>query len=206
MTYEPQVGKEHYSGKAYRSLERWSSYWHQLELVRSASPQTVLEVGVGEGVVARELKATGVAVTTLDIATDLHPDIVGSVTAIPTQDRSYDLVLAAEILEHIAFKDVPQALRELARVARTHVVISIPHPGYVFSCLLNCRFCQKLTSFCRSHFFGRRTCSMANTTGSWGKKDTLFQGLPLRLKMLGLHLLRIKYADDPGHRFFVFSV
>lgn len=207
MTYEPQVGKEHYSGKAYRSLERWSSYWHQLELVRSASPQTVLEVGVGEGVVARELKATGVAVTTLDIATDLHPDIVGSVTAIPTQDRSYDLVLAAEILEHIAFKDVPQALRELARVARRHVVISIPHPGYVFSLSFKLPLLPKIDLLVQLPFFWKEHVFNGEHYWELGKKGYPVSRFTTAAKDAGLHLVAYKkFADDPGHRFFVFSV
>src|SRR5581483_5346823 len=130
--YQPQVSSAHYSGKAYSSLERWDSYYHQLALARSVSPQSVLEVGVGQGVVARELRAQGIEVKTLDIAADLHPDLVGSVTAIPLADKAVDLAIAAEVLEHIEFKDVPQALSELGRVARTHVLVSVPHPGWVF--------------------------------------------------------------------------
>ncbi|MCR4325937.1 MAG: UPF0146 family protein, partial [Patescibacteria group bacterium] len=73
MSYSAQVDKSHYAGGAYRSQERWNSYWHQLALVEKTGAKKLLEVGVGEGIVARELAARGVAVTTVDIAEDLKP-------------------------------------------------------------------------------------------------------------------------------------
>jgi ubiquinone/menaquinone biosynthesis C-methylase UbiE len=206
MTYTPQVDKTHYTGK-YRSQERWNSYWHQLELILKVKPHTLLEVGVGEGVVAREAKAIGVEVTTLDIAEDLGPDVVGSVTDIPLPDNSYDCVLAAEILEHIKFEDVPAALKEIARVAKQHVIISIPHPGYVF--LLRFKIpllpytdlLQKVGFFWKEHRF--------NGEHYWelGKKGYSLQKFLQMAREAGLTLQVSKvHADDPVHRFFLFSV
>ena len=127
MGYEKQVSRAHYDGKAYRSPERWMSYWHQLETVRATKAREVLEIGLGEGVVARELTHRGVSVVTLDIAEDLKPDIVGSVTAMPIADRAYDAVLAAEILEHIRFEDVGTALAEIARLPGRHLYFLDDH-------------------------------------------------------------------------------
>jgi len=206
MTYEPQVDKEHYSGKAYRSLERWSSYWHQLELVRSVTPKTVLEVGVGEGVVARHLASGGVSVTTLDIAEDLQPDVVGSITKIPLEDKSFDVALAAEILEHIHFEDVPQALRELARMVRTHVVISIPHPGYVFSLSFKLPLLPKIDLLMQIPFFWKNHVFNGEHYWELGKKGYPVSRFLAVAKDAGLQLVSYnKYADDPGHRFFVFK-
>src|SRR5258708_180301 len=105
MTHTPQVTKAHYAGSAYRSGERWMSYFHQLGLVETIGAKNVLEVGVGSGVLERELEARGVDVTTLDIAEDLQPDIVGSVTKIPCEDASFDVALAFEVLEHMPFEE-----------------------------------------------------------------------------------------------------
>ena len=207
MSYAPQVDSGHYEGKAYRSQERWDSYWHQLELVRQQNPQTVLEVGLGEGVVARELKRKGIRVTTVDIAADLHPDVVGSVTALPFGKDEFDVVLAAEILEHIRFEDVPQALSEIARVARTRAVISLPHPGYVFSfvfklpLLPRTRLLLKIPFFWKTHVF--------NGEHYWelGKRGFPLSHFLALAQRAGLRLIETNvYADDPAHRFFVFSV
>lgn len=206
MTYTSQVDRSHYHGHAYRFLERWDSYWHQLQFVRLSEPKSVLEVGVGGGTVARELRASGVSVTTVDIAEDLEPDVVGSITALPFPDNSFDLSLAAEVIEHIRFEDVPQALSELARVARTHVVVSIPNPGYVFSLNVKIPMVKRIIGIVKIPFFWKEHIFNGEHYWELGKK-----GYSLRLFLecankAGLTLQKTEvYADDPAHRFFLFS-
>lgn len=206
MTYEKQVDRSHYEGQAYRSGERWVSYYHQLALVRCTKAKEVLEVGVGEGIVARELRNTGTAVTTVDIAEDLRPDVLGSVTALPFADNSFDVVLAAEILEHIKYDDIPQALREIARVARTHAVISVPHPGYVFSVSYKVPLLPKIDLLAQIPFFWKTHVFNGEHYWELGKKGYPVSRFLTDAKSAGLHLQKLeKYVDDPGHRFFLFS-
>ena len=206
MNYQAQVGRSHYEGKAYRSQERWNSYWHQISLVRRANPKTLLEVGVWEGVVARELTATGVAVTTIDIAEDLHPDIVGSITSLPFPDKSFDAVLAAEILEHIQFGDVSQALRELSRVVRHSVIISVPHPGYVFSLIMKFPLLSRISLFAQIPFFWQKHCFNGEHYWELGKYGYSVFHFEKLAEEAGLALVTYEaHADDPGHRFFYFK-
>lgn len=206
-SYTPQVDKTHYRGHSYSSQERWNSYWHQLSLVQKSGARSILEVGVGEGVVARELRARGLEVTTLDIAPDLHPDVVGSVTAIPFPDKFFDAVLAAEILEHIRFEDVAIAFKELARVTRTSAVISIPHPGYVFlligkiPLLRRFSFLQKIPFFWQTHQFnGEHYWEL----GKRGYSEKRFLALA---REVGFSLVEAgAYPDDPAHHYFLFSL
>lgn len=207
MNYTPQVGKEHYAGQAYRSGERWSSYWHQIAIMRSTGAESVLEVGMGEGVVARQLAAGGIKVETLDIAEDLKPDVVGSVTAIPLPDKSYDAVLAAEVLEHITFDDLPQALREMVRVARKFVMISVPHPGYVFSIIYKVPLLPRISLLYKIPFFWKTHTFNGQHYWELGKKGYSVNKFLKEAKTAGLTLVEHKaYADDPAHRFFLFRV
>lgn len=207
MFHQVQVEKEHYARGSYRSSERWSSYWHQLALVRETLPQSVLEVGVGEGVVARELSRGGIAVTTLDIAQDLHPDVVGSVTNIPFPPKSFDTVLAAEVLEHIPFSDVPMALSEIARVARKAIVISLPCPGYVFSFVVKIPLLPRIEFFFKIPFFWKRHQFDGQHYWELGKRDFSVQQFLTLAREAGFTCKRTThYADDPAHRFFLFSV
>lgn len=121
-----QVDTSHYAHATYDHKARWLSYWYQIHAVLESRPQKVLEAGLGHGLVTRYLRDQGVSVTTLDIDPNLKPDIVGSITAIPLPDNSVDCALAAEVLEHIPFSEVSTALRELRRVARDRVVVSVP--------------------------------------------------------------------------------
>lgn len=206
MNYSSQVDKSHYAGVAYRSNERWNSYWHQLALVAATNPQNVLEVGVGSGVVARELRSRGVAVTTIDIAEDLKPDVVGSVTDMPFEKNSFDCVLAAEILEHIEFSDVPQALSEIARAARTHAVISIPHPGWVFSIIYKLPLLPRISLLFQLPFFWKTHQFNGEHYWELGKKGYPTGHFIATAKEAGLTLVSLeKHADDPAHRFFLFE-
>jgi SAM-dependent methyltransferase len=48
------------------------------------------------------------------------------VTDLPLGDGAFDVALCAQVLEHLPWADVPRALRELARVSRTGVVLTVP--------------------------------------------------------------------------------
>lgn len=48
---------------------------------------------------------------------------------LPFADRSFDLVTAFETLEHVPPADVPHAVRELARLTRKTVIVTIPSFG-----------------------------------------------------------------------------
>jgi len=126
---EQQVARAHY-GLRYGYRERFASYYYQVREVLAERPQSVLEVGVGDGVVGTYLRSQAlVTYSSADIAEDLAPDIVGSVTKLPCKDKSYDVVCCFEVLEHIPYEKVPTALGELSRVARNAVVLSVPHFG-----------------------------------------------------------------------------
>lgn len=118
-----------YSFARYVHYGRWASYWHQIDAVLKSAPRRVLIVGKGDGIVAEILKRHVGEVRTLDIESSLQPDIVASVEAMPLESGSFDAVLCCEVLEHLPFEKFEAALAELARVARRHVVVSLPHFG-----------------------------------------------------------------------------
>ncbi|MBP9750378.1 MAG: class I SAM-dependent methyltransferase [Candidatus Peribacteraceae bacterium] len=134
---QKQVDKDAYDFRRYAAGGRFVSYQRQLGCLLDRKPASVLEVGVGDGLVGDYLRRnTAVQYRSLDVAEDLHPDIIGSVTAIPLPDRDVDIACAFEVLEHLPFESFPAALKELARIARTHVIISLPHYGPAFKCSL----------------------------------------------------------------------
>ena len=145
MTGKPQVDKSHYTFDRYSFEGRFVSYYWQLKEVLALNPGSILEVGAGDRVFGNFIKDnTGVSYTCVDIAEDLRPDVVGSVTALPFPDKSYDVACAFEVLEHLPFEQFDEAVSELARVARTHVVISIPHFGPALSFSLKIPFLPQL--------------------------------------------------------------
>ena len=120
-----QVEAAHY-GEGYDALYRWISYWYQLREVRQLAPESVLEIGVGNGTVSGRLAADGIAVTTCDLDARLRPDVCGDVRRLPFADAEFDLVLCAQVLEHLPFGEFPDLLDEIRRVSRRHAVITLP--------------------------------------------------------------------------------
>jgi len=120
-------GRSHY-GLSYlgNELQRLASYRMQLRLALRTSPKTCLLVGRGDGLVDRLLTAAGVATVSLDVVPELEPDVVGSVDAIPLEDDCFDLCICCQVLEHLPFERFGHALRELRRVSRGRLVLSLP--------------------------------------------------------------------------------
>lgn len=125
--YKIQVSKQHYLSSDYDSKERWVSYWYQIKEVLDQNPKRILEIGVGNKTVSDYLKKLGIKVTTLDFDKSLRPDIVGEVLNLPFRKDSFDIVLVAEVLEHLPFKDFKGAIGEIYRVTKKNAVITLPH-------------------------------------------------------------------------------
>src|SRR3989344_4306481 len=119
-----------YSFRKYIYPTRWMSYWYQIKEVLDLESETVLEGGVGSELVADYLKNQGIKITTVDIDEKLRPDIVGNVLNLPFSDNLFDVILCTEVLEHLPFDKFEAALRELKRVSRKYVILSLPHFGH----------------------------------------------------------------------------
>lgn len=150
-----QVDASHYYHQSYDTKERWISYWYQLHEVLKANPANCLEVGCGNGTVRTYLRSRGLEVTVVDIDATLEPDRVGDIRSLPCADNEFDVVLCAEVLEHLPFGDVPKALKELQRVSRRLVILSIPHTGRLMEFVIRAPWLPRLAF--RAKLPGRRT-------------------------------------------------
>ena len=127
-----------------------------------------LDMGCGEGRVARVLTALGYQVTAIDPvcefvaaaaqACSAQHYAVAAAAALPFADARFDLVLAYNVLMDVA--DVPAALREIRRVMRPtgQLVMSICHPfadrGRFASSEPNAAFMVEGSYFGRHRFDG----------------------------------------------------
>jgi 2-polyprenyl-3-methyl-5-hydroxy-6-metoxy-1,4-benzoquinol methylase len=109
------------------------------ELFERAAPESVLDIGCGEGVLTEQWAAalrTGRVVGTDLADPKLEAEWAGRVranlrfAAMPVEslsfaDDEFDLVAATEVLEHVS--DPELAVEEMARVARRWLLVSVPH-------------------------------------------------------------------------------
>jgi len=115
---------------------------------------SVLEIGARDGRISKWLATCFQSVTALDITKpnlaikNVMP-IQGDVAQLPFLDNAFDVVFCTEVLEHIPRGRLPNASREISRVARYEVVIGVP-------------YCQDLR-------VGRMTCSACGRKNPpWG--------------------------------------
>jgi ubiquinone/menaquinone biosynthesis C-methylase UbiE len=122
-----QVDKELYHKDSYDHLGRFTSYYYQIRSVLDLDVESVLEIGIGNKTVFNYLKQAGLKVTSGDFDKDLEPDVVCDVRDMKgVKDNSFDLVMACEVLEHLPWEEVDLALKELHRVSKRYVLVSVP--------------------------------------------------------------------------------
>lgn len=206
MNSTPQVDKSNYRFSSYSFEGRFVSYYWQLNEVLSLEPTSVLEIGVGDRVFGNFIKGnTTVSYTSVDIAEDLHPDVVGSILELPFADKSFDVTCAFEVLEHLPFEQFDRAVAELCRVARTHVVISIPHFGPMLSFSLKIPFLPHLRvafkiPFPKKHVF--------NGQHYWeaGKRGYPISLIRSKLSTYGKLVHDFVPFESPYHHFFILNI
>lgn len=117
----------HYDPMKYLRPERMASIGYQFRLLHENFPEKhTLEVGAGAGLTTIILRQLGHEVHTLDVDEKLSPDLLGSITDIPSGNESFDSFLCCQVLEHLPWQQALVALQELARVSRRGGVISVP--------------------------------------------------------------------------------
>lgn len=120
--------------------ETWKNYdkdqqvSRRAEILKSLIPpdvKTILDVGCGSGVVTNKL-ALAYKVSAMDISEAALEGVTcskicASITSIPFEDRSFDLVSCNEVLEHLCDADLSMGISELLRTAARYILISVPH-------------------------------------------------------------------------------
>ena len=122
-------------------------YGALLTFVRLADPSGLADVGCGEGFTLERIRNSGyrgqvVGIDNSDeallLGKGLHPDFdlrKGDIYRLPFHDKSFDLVLCNEVLEHL--ENPRTAVAELMRVSRKHLLLSVPNePFFMLANLL----------------------------------------------------------------------
>jgi 2-polyprenyl-3-methyl-5-hydroxy-6-metoxy-1,4-benzoquinol methylase len=108
------------------------------ELWVQAAPESVLDVGCGEGVLTLEWaerlgdrRVVGIDLDDPKLRAEwekrVRPNLefrAEEATRLPFEDGEFDMVAAIEVLEHVP--EPAATLAEMARVARRHLLVSVP--------------------------------------------------------------------------------
>ena len=135
MFIEPKnYSASYYNFQNYNTKHRMITYWHQIDSILQNKPKTVLEIGLGTGLVSSYLRSLGIDVTTVDINPSLEPDIVGSVLDLDKilQGKTFDVVLCARVLHHIPYDSFLKAIEQIYLASEKASVVTLPVDDFRF--------------------------------------------------------------------------
>ena len=116
--------------------------------------RTLLDVGCGRGDLLHAIDvpfSVGTDLARRGIRFVRRPAMVSSMLSLPFPDRSFDVVLCAETLEHLDPADLVRATAELRRIARKSLVVTVPYQEDLLAWSTRCSRCG--TVF---HLYGHR--------------------------------------------------
>lgn len=138
----------------YNALSRWGKALDEANRQRveqtlmlvPADIYTVLDLGCGDGTVSNSLVASGLDVTGTDISSKAlqyfkGKGIIAILGQLPFSNHSFDLLICAEVLEHIPVGVYERTLKEIERIARQYIIITTPDNEYLPAGFVKCKYC-----------------------------------------------------------------
>ncbi|MFA6171556.1 MAG: class I SAM-dependent methyltransferase [Patescibacteria group bacterium] len=190
----------------YCDPNRWASYWHQINSVLGCRAEKVLEIGIGDRVLANYLKSnTSIDYHSVDVSPDLCPDIVNSIDDLKDiEDNFFDVVCAFEVLEHLPYEKFNKALGELYRVSSRHVILSLPHWGRHFSFDFRLPFIKRIRWQIKLQIFGKKHKFDGHHFWELGKRGYSLKRVKSELVKAGFKIEKDYIAfESPYHHFFI---
>lgn len=146
------------------ALQTWDNYdpagliAERLNVIKSAIPsdvKTILDAGCGNGAITNALEADyevlGVDFSPAALEHVRAPKLLASVTYLPLDDDSFDLVMCNEVWEHLSTADLHKAVAEAIRVTRRHLLVGVPYREQLEAGLIRCGDCSNVF-----HVYGHR--------------------------------------------------
>lgn len=189
--YEPRPGGD---GR-WRDLGALTKAEHIVRLLGRAgvgSPETVLDVGCGDGTVLAELARRGIGSTRvgLDISSSAvrlaasRPELsaahVFDGERIAFEDRAYDLAFATHVLEHVPAPE--RLLAELLRVARV-AIVEVPLEDNLSARRPHARQLSRAAG--HLHRFGRSEIRGLLQAAGWEPRGEILDPLPVAVHTFG---------------------
>ncbi len=117
---------------AYRANPKEQARIRNLVSLLPQAGERALDIGARDGYLSRLLAERFDEVVALDLRTPRSDDprvtcVQGNAAQLPFGNGSFDLVLCAEVLEHVPPGILPSVCREILRVTRRTVLIGVPY-------------------------------------------------------------------------------
>jgi SAM-dependent methyltransferase len=95
----------------------------------------IIDLGCGEGVLVEEYRAKGHDIIGVDYNYSSDLVLKGDITQLDFEDKSFDYVLALDVIEHLNFEDQEKAFSEIHRILKDdgQALVSLPNLAHLTS-------------------------------------------------------------------------
>jgi len=125
----PDVNLQSLESRSFDVYQRFSAFCRIIAALGLGKGAAVLDIGGYPGTLTDTLSAIfpDIKCTTLDVIPCDRPGyVVGSATALPFEEKSFDAVISSDTLEHLQSDARTPAIHEMMRVSRRWVIIGAP--------------------------------------------------------------------------------
>jgi len=127
---ERDLPRDAYFSEEYFTYPQLWSFVDQIYHIRRLASSSMVEVGVGNGIVSSFFRAMGLRVKTFDINPRLKPDVVAPVDKIGdfVAPAEFDLISCCEVLEHMPFDEFETVIRSFSHLS-DNLFLTLPVHG-----------------------------------------------------------------------------
>jgi SAM-dependent methyltransferase len=132
-----------------------ADYQERIKIILDLIPEnvnTVLDIGCGKGDIVNTLcthtgarHVVGCEVSPEALTYVMVPAVRAGLPSLPFAEKSFDLVICLEVLEHIAHAGYAAALREIRRIAKEYIIIGVPFQENLLTKQVLCAVCGRLS-------------------------------------------------------------
>ena len=147
--------KKHLSKNPIQKFLINNFYQSLISLIKPLKANSILDVGCGEGFtlvnfrrskIGKFLEGIDYSKDSITLGKKMYPNLnikEGNIYKLSYPTNSFDLLVCTEVLEHL--QDPTEAIRELARVSKKHIVFSVPNePFFTLANLLRGKYLKTL--------------------------------------------------------------
>jgi len=178
-----------YIRQYWQQLEVWKDEINDLDNVRipktiSMIPQdvkTILEIGCGNGLlsnrIATQYEVIGLDISKLALGFVKAKRVLASSDHVPLQNNSVDVVLCADVLEHLPDQVLVHTLSEIKRVSKKYILVGVPFRERFQTAYVKCNACGHV--FNRYGHVHKFNClKLDRLFHDWDPINTAFVGGP----------------------------